>query len=144
MESVEVAGHSVVVLNPEKFQFSQTDVDFAGFRITKDTIELILKYLEAILNYPTPKKITDSWFGLVDQVLHYAKLCDLMEPFRRFLIPKVAFKWSYELDLALEGSKKSIVGAIKDWGTDFRSKKRTPLMTDWSKTGIGFWLLQKH
>ena len=34
MEFLEVAGHAGIVLNPSKFQFSQVDADFAGFRIT--------------------------------------------------------------------------------------------------------------
>ena len=146
MEFLEVAGHAGIVLNPSKFQFSQVDADFAGFRITEDTVEPLPKYLEAILNYPTPQNITDirSWFGLVNQVAHYAKLCDMMEPFRSFLSPKVPFEWNSELDRAFEESKKSIVKAIREGVQIFDPTRRTALMTDWSKTGVGFWLLQKH
>ena len=81
IEFLEVTGNSGVVLNPEKFQFSQKTVDFAGFRVAEDTVEPLPKYLDAIREYPTPKNITDirSWFGLVNQVSFYAKLRELME-----------------------------------------------------------------
>ena len=81
---------------------------------------------------------------MVNQVAHYAKLCDMMEPFRKFLSPKVPFVWNNELDHAFEDSKKLIVKAIREGVQIFDPTRRTALMTDWSKTGIGFWLLQKH
>ena len=146
MEFLEVTGNAGVVLNPTKLQFSQPTVDFAGFRVTKETVEPLPKYLNAIREYPTPKNITDirSWFGLVNQVSHYAKLTDIMEPFRKFLSPKVPFEWNNELNEIFEDSKDMIVDAIKEGVRIFDPTRRTALMTDWSKTGIGFWLVQKH
>ena len=146
MEFLGVAGHAGVVLNFDKFQFSEETVDFAGFRITEDTVEPLPKYLDAIREYPTPKNITDirSWFGLVNQVSHYSQLRDIMEPFRKFLSPKVPFEWTDGLDVAFNRSKTLIVEAIKEGVQIFDPTRRTALMTDWSKTGIGFWLLQMH
>ena len=65
-------------------------MDFAGFRIKADSVEPLPKYLDAIREFPTPASLTDirSWFGLVNQVSHYAQLRDMMEPFRKFLSPK--------------------------------------------------------
>merc|ERR1712157_591028 len=37
-----------------------------------------------------------------------------------------------------------IIDSIKKGVQIFDQSRRTALMTDWSKTGIGFWLLQKH
>ena len=81
-------------MNPEKLQFSQQVVDFAWFRITDETVEPLPKYIDAIKNCPVPKNVKDvrSWFGLVNQVAHYAQLRDMMEPFRAFLSPKVKFE----------------------------------------------------
>ena len=143
IEFLEVCGNAGVVLNPDKLQFAQMTVDFAGFRITEDTVEPLPKYLDAIREYPTPNNIR-SWFGLVNQVSHYAQLRDLMEPFRKFLSPKVKFEWSEELDALFKKSKNQIVDAIKEGVQIFDPSRRTALMPDWSKTGIGFWLLQKH
>ena len=146
IEFLELLANNGVVLNPEKIQFSQETVDFAGFRISLDTVEPLPKYLDAIREYPTPANISDirSWFGLVNQVSHYAQLRDLMEPFRKFLSPKVKFEWTNELDALFNESKSQIISAIKEGVRIFDITKRTSLRTDWSKTGIGFWLLQKH
>ena len=99
IELLEVLGKNGIVVNPEKFQFSQRLVDFAGFHLTETTVEPLPKYLNAILNFPVPKSLTDirSWFGLVNQVSHYAQLRDVMEPFRKFLSPKTMFYWNQEL-----------------------------------------------
>ena len=83
-------GQSGIVLNPTKFQFCQREVDFAGFRISANTIEPLPRYLDAIRDFPTPGNITDirSWFGLVNQVTNYAQLREIMRPFKPF--PKLA------------------------------------------------------
>ena len=141
-----VCANSGVVLNRPKFQFSVTTVDFAGFRITLDSVEPLPKYIDSIKDYPTPKSTCDiqSWFGLVNQVSHYAHLRDIMEPFRKFLSTKCKFEWSEELDELFNDSKEKIIDAIREGVRIFDLSKRTCLRTDWSKTGIGFWLLQKH
>ena len=116
MDFIELCGRAGIVLNPEKFQFCQAAVDFAGFRISKDTVEPLPKYLDAIRAFPTPKTTTDirSWFGLINQVSHYAQLRDMMEPFRRFLSPKEKFTWDDELDALFEESKARIIEAIRE------------------------------
>ena len=146
IEFLEIVGKAGIVLNPEKFQFSQETVDFAGFRITKDSVEPLPKYIDAIREYPTPTNISDirSWFGLVNQVSHYSQLRDMMAPFRKFLSPKVKFEWSEELDTLFKESKRRIVESIYEGVKIFDTSKKTCLSTDYSKIGIGFWLLQKH
>ena len=67
-----------------------------------------------------------------------------MEPFRKFLSPKTKFEWSDELNVRFEESKRHIVEAIKNGVKIFDPSKQTALHSDWSKTGIGFWLSQKH
>ena len=67
-----------------------------------------------------------------------------MEPLRRFLSPKVKFEWNADLEKIFAESKAQIVEAIQKGVQIFDPSRSTALMTDWSKTGIGFWLLQKH
>ena len=88
-----------IILNPDKLQFARKTVDFAGFRISQSSIEPLPKYIDAIKDFPTPKSITDirSWFGLVNQVSNYAQLRDMMQPFRKFLSPKIPFEWDEDL-----------------------------------------------
>ena len=89
------------------FQFGDLIVDFAGFRIGSHSVEPLLKYLDCIRNFPTPTNISDirSWFGLVNQVSHYAQLRPLMEPFRKFLSPKTTFFWNKSLQTGFDDSK---------------------------------------
>ena len=146
IEFLETCGNSGVVLNSDKFQFSLPRVEFAGFRLSEDTVEPLPKYIDAIREYPTPQNISDirSWFGLVNQVSYYADLRNIMEPFRKFLSPKCDFEWTEEHDKLFLKSKDLIISAIKEGVRMFDMLKRTCLRTDWSKIGIGFWLLQKH
>ena len=57
-----------------------------------------------------------------------------MEKFRPFLSPRDAFKFS----------KQSIVNAIGEGVDIFDHERPTCLYTDWSKKGVGYFLLQKH
>ena len=146
IEFLTVTGSSGVVLNPDKFQFAVRTAEFAGFRISDESIEPLPKYLDAIRNFPTPKSTTDirSWFGLVNQVSNYAQLRDIMAPFKPFLSPKYKFFWTSVLDKAFNESKEAIVDAIRKGVEIFDVTKPTCLRPDWSGRGIGYFLLQQH
>lgn len=146
IEFLELVGNNGIVLNPEKFQFSQDAVEFAGFRISATSVEPLPKYIDAIRNFPTPTNIRDirSWFGLVNQVSHYAQLRDMMEPFRKFLSPKTRFEWNDDLNGIFEQSKNCIIEAIREGVKIFDITRPTCLRTDWAKSGIGYFLAQKH
>ena len=51
------------------------------------------------------------------------------------------FHWNAQLQAAFKKWKETI---IDDIVIIFDKTKRTCLATDWSKTGIGYWLFQKH
>ena len=139
-------GQAGIVLNPEKFQFAERSVDFAGFRVSDQTIEPLPKYLDAIRDFPSPTSTTDvrSWFGLVNQVSNYAQLRDTMAPFRPFLSARCKFTWTPELEEAFQASKEAIVEAIRQGVEIFDIQKRTCLRPDWSKRGVGYFLLQQN
>ena len=52
IELLTLAGKSGIIFNPEKFQFGQWEVDFAGFHIGKDWIDPLSKYFGAICDFP--------------------------------------------------------------------------------------------
>ena len=143
---LECCARNGVILNPKKFQFCQKSVDFAGFHLTPSTVEPLPKYIDSITYFPTPTSTTDikAWFGLVNQVAHYAQLRDILQPFRQFLSPSIKFFWNDELQHAFEASKQAIIQAIKRGVEIFDIKRKTCLRLDWSKQGIGFYLSQKH
>ena len=142
-QKLEKAG---IILNTKKFLFCQKSVDFIGSRISNELIESLIKYLDSIRKFPTPKSATDTrnWFGLVNQVLNYVKLRKVMEPFRDFLSPKHKFMWTENLNQSFIESKKLIIDAIRSDVQIFDLGKLTCLRPDWSKQGLGYFLMQKH
>ena len=139
-------GQAGIVLNPDKFQFAERSVNFAGFRVSDSTIKPLPKYLNAIRDFPSPSSTTDirSWFGLVNQVANYAQLRDTMEPFKPFLSPRFKFSWSPQLEEAFQLAKDAIIRAIREGVEIFDMQRRTCLRPDWSTRGIGYFLPQQH
>ena len=145
-EFLDRCGRNGITLNPKKFVFAAETVQFAGFEITNDSVRPSRKYLETIQNFPTPRNVTDvrSWFGLVNQVAYAFASADRMLPFRHLLKKDVPFEWTDELQQIFEESKRKIINDITEGVRIFDPQRPTCLATDWSKTGIGFWLSQKH
>ena len=146
IEWLDICGKNGIILNPSKFKFAKTTVEFAGFEITPNSVRPCARYLEAIKNFPTPRTITDvrSWFGLINQVSYAFASAERMMPFREILKPGTRFEWTEKLNNLFEESKTLIVNEIHQGVEIFDKTKPTCLATDWSKNGIGFWLFQKH
>ena len=143
---LERCGNNGITLNPNKFQFGKDTVDFAGFVITNEHVKPSEKYLKAIEEFPTPTDITGvrSWFGLINQVSYAYSLNNELAPFRELLKPKNKFYWDANLQSIFDRSKSNIINSVKDGVKIFDPKRKTGLVTDWSKTGTGFILFQKH
>ena len=79
---LDTCGRNGVTLNPDKFVFAEDEVEFAGFEITSESVRPSRKYLRAILDFPTPKTITDvrSWFGLINHVSYAFSKTEKMLP----------------------------------------------------------------
>ena len=137
-----------IVFNPSKFQFSRDEVDYAGFTIGKDSVKPAPKILETISSFPVPKNISDvrGWFGLINQVSPFLASRPVMQPFRELLKPAAKGKqiyWDDNLTKLFEESKLVILKAIDNGIKTFEMGKWTCLLTDYCKTGIGFFLMQK-
>ena len=145
-EFLSLCGENGITLNPSKFQFAENTVEFAGFKITPTSVQPSKKYLEAIIDFPTPTDITGvrSWFGLINQSAYAFSATDKMSPFRESLKPGNKFCWDDGMQKLFEESKKEIVNAVQHGVRLFDPMKRTALTTDWSKVGTGFSLVQKH
>ena len=148
VEWLNICGQNGIILNPDKFIFGADTVEFAGFKITSTNIRPCKKYFDPICNFPTPTNITDvrSWFGLINQVSYAFAATEHMLPFWQSLKPGTPFKWDSELNELheFEELKSVIIEEIEEGVRIFEKSKPTCLATDWSKTGIGFWLFQKH
>jgi hypothetical protein len=143
---LDICGRNGIVLNPEKFVFAQSTADFAGFTVTNDCVRPSSKYLSAIKDFPTPGNLTDirSWFGLVNQVAYTFAAAEIMNPFRELLKSNSKFYWNEQLEDIFQRSKVEILKKIEHGVKIYDKSKPTCLATDWSKTGLGYWLLQKH
>ena len=95
---------------------------------------------------PTPASITDlcSWFGLINHVLYAFAATVHVLLFRQLLQQETPFKWTDKLNQLFEESKSVIISEIEKGVRIFDKSKPTCLATNWSKSGIGFWLFQKH
>ena len=141
-----LCGANGITLNPEKFVFAQDTVQFAGFEIGLTTIKPARKFTKAIAEFPIPTSTTDvrSWFGLVNQVAYSFSRADTMAPFRDLLKPSTKFVWTNEHQEAFEASKQEIIEQIQTGVEIFDKGRTTCIATDWSKSGIGFWMFQRH
>ena len=135
-----------IILNPKKFQFGKSTVEFAGFEITPTTVHLCARYLEAIQHFPTPQNITDvrSWFGPINQVSYTFASAECLQPFREVLKKDIRFQWTDELEGLFQESKALILSEIYQGVEIFDKARPTCLATDWGKDGLGLWLFQKH
>ena len=143
---MDKCGANGIILNPAKFQFCQEEVDYLGIRVTMTGVNPPSDFMDSILNFPTPRNITDvqSWNGAVAQISYSFSTCPTMLPFRHLLSSKVPFSWSAELETAFQASKEEIVRQCKEGVRTFDPSLPTCLATDWCKFGMGFWLCQKR
>ena len=143
---LELGFKNGVVFNIPKFEFCQINVQFAGLNMTKTGVAPSHSMLSAIQEFPTPCTLTDarSWFGLVNQVAWAYSLGAIMQPFRDLVKSNAEFDWNQTLQNAFDDSKRIILDLVKEGVSTFDVNKVTCLAPDWSKTGMGFLLLQKN
>ena len=145
-EYIHLLGSHGIILNKEKFQFCQKEVDYVGFRITENGVKPSEETLRAIKEFPRPTNISGirSFFGLIEQVSFAFSKTDVMAPFRHLLSPKTLFSWNDSLEEAFEKGKAEVLKKVMEGIHTFDLNRRTCLQVDWSKEGIGFLLLQKY
>ena len=139
-----------VTLNPDKFQFCQRAVNFVGYNVGWDKYLPSEDKLVAIKNFPMPDNpsISDirSWFGLVNQLAPFVATAPVMSPFRDLLKKGASKKvyWDEILSSKFDFANKELCKLISD-GLHYYDKTRpTIVMTDWSKEGMGFVILQQY
>ena len=135
-----------IVFNPKKFVFAEEEVDYLGFRLTKEGLKPTSEFLNNIRSFPSPKSLTDvrSWYGAINQISYSFASSQAMLPFRQLLRPQVPFYWSEELEAIFVESKEEILRQCQKGVKLYDMSLPTGLATDWSKSCMGFWLVQKH
>ena len=143
---IDLCGRNGVIFNPEKFAFAEDIVEFAGFDVTLDAIKPCLKMTKAISEFPVPTTLKQlrGWFGIVNQVAYAFAQSKVMHPFRELLQKNHKFYWDNTLNDLFAKSKADILCRVEDGVKMFDLLRKTCLATDWSKTGVGFFLLQRY
>ena len=141
-----LCGENGILQNPEKFQFCQKSVNWAGFVIGENTVKPMMHLTAAVRNFPTPVNRTDmrSFMALMQQVSYTTAVAPLLLPFRHLLKEGVPWVWTEELDKVFQDSKRLMADRIEEGVRIFDPYKVTLLLTDWCKHGVGYMLTQKH
>ena len=147
-----LCGENGITIHPGKFKFAQSQVDFVGYSVGWDDYKPSDDMLSAIRNFPMPDNpsIADirSWFGLVNQVALFLATAPVMALFRDLLKPSNATAkkvyWDSELQQLFESTKSDISELASRGLAYYDTNRRTAVITDWSKKGIGFVIMQKH
>ena len=131
-----------ITLNSKKIQIGQS-VKFGGHIITSEGSSPDPDKVRAIKDFPTPTNVTDvrSFMGLSNQFMDY--LPDLkqnLEPIKDLLKKQNAFLWTSDHAKAMEQVKTLITEESSL--ARFDPNKHLVLITDASKKGLGYVLLQ--
>ena len=133
---------SNITISLKKMQVGQS-VIFAGFNISSDGIHPIEERIAAIKNFPTPKATTNlkSFLGLANQLGHFVPdLTHSVNALRGLLRKNVAWQWLPDQEKAFQCTKDILTGNLVL--RPFNPNLDTELITDASRIGLGFALLQ--
>ncbi|KAK4313454.1 hypothetical protein Pmani_015211 [Petrolisthes manimaculis] len=149
-EFLELCAKKGITLKPEKFSFCKREVEFVGFHLGWEEYRPTEDRLAAIRNFTVPAQptITDirSWFGFVNQLAPFLAAAPVMTPFRDLLKKPTGSKvyWDEQLRQKLTQAKETICQLAKDGLAYYDRTRPTAAITDWSKEGIGFVVLQQY
>ena len=98
-----------------------------------------------ICKFPWPQNITGVrvWFGPMVQVSFAFSKTREMKPLRDLLKKDNGFTWSAALDSAFQSAHQFMADKVVALVRTFFLDRPTALVLDWSKSGVGFILLQK-
>ena len=118
-------------------------VVFAGYNISKDGIKPIADRTAAISNFPTPSctKELKSFIGLSNQLGHFVPdLAHSVNTLNQLLRKNVSWQWLPDQESAFKTTKEILTGDLIL--KPFNPNHDTELITDASRIGLGFALLQ--
>ena len=134
-----------ISLCQDKFRFCQRDIGFAGFHVTQDGYQISPVITKAITEFLTPSSRTDlrSFLSLVNQISGTSsQISKATTPLGLLLSNKNDFHLAAPHDQAFRVTKRLLSNApIMAF---YDATKPTRLLTDASRTGIGFILQQQY
>ena len=141
-----LCGRHGILQHPDKFVFCQKEVDWAGFHLGVDDVKPLAKHTQAVRDFPAPENVTDlrSFMQLVNQVSHFYAAQPKLHPFRELLKKDTPWYWDEHLDNLFSQVKAVIADKIETGVKTFDLSRPVALLTDWSKSGVGYVLTQKY
>ena len=116
---------------------------FAGYQVGAEGVKPHTDRTRAIADFPKPKDISElrGFLGLVNQLGHFIPdLAHVTNPLRELLKKDIQFQWLEEHDKAFNDTKSLL---LRDMSVQpFDTSKVTHLLTDASRSGLGFALIQ--
>lgn len=149
-EFLETCAEKGITLQPEKFKFCRKEVEFVGYCLGWDMYKPTDDRVAAIKHFAMPAKptISDirSWYGFVNQLAPFLITAPIMEPFRELLKKHTGKQvyWDELLERRFKLAQDTICQMAKDGLAYYDKTRPTIAMTDWSKEGIGFVVLQQY
>lgn len=139
-----------ITLKPENFQFARREIYLVGFRLGWDAYKPTEEHLAAIKNFPMPDNLSISdiraWYGFVNQLAPFLAKAPIMNTFRELLKKPVGRQvyWDDQLCINFHQAQDTICQLAR-YGLAYYNKTRpTAAITDWSKEGIRFVILQQY
>ena len=139
-----------ITLKPEKFKFCRREVEFVGFDVGWDSYRPSEDCLSAIRKFSMPQTptISDirSWYGFVNQLAPFLATAPVMVYFRDLLKKPTGKQvyWDENLQEKFRHVQDIICRLAKDGLTYYDKLRPTVAVTDWSREGVGFVILQQY
>ena len=133
---------SNITISLKKMEIGESVV-FAGYNISSKGIHPIEERIAAIKNFPTPQNTTNlkSFLGLANQLGHFVPdLTHSVNALRGLLKKNIAWQWLPDQEGAFKTTKEILTGNLVL--RPFNPNYDTELVTDASRIGLGFALLQ--
>ena len=133
---------SNITISLKKMQVGESVV-FAGYNISREGVQPIAERIAAIRDFPTPPntKKLKGFLGLTNQLGHFVPdLTHSVNALKELLKKNVAYQWLPDQEYAFQATKDILTSklVLKTFNPNFE----TELITDASRIGLGFALLQ--
>ena len=132
-----------ITISLKKMQVGES-VIFAGYQVSGNGIHPVSDRTKAIKDFPAPTNTKElkSFLGLATQLAHFVPdLAHSTDPLRQLLKKNVAWQWLPDQEKAFQQTKQILTGklVLRPFNPNFV----TELITDASRQGLGFILMQQ-
>ena len=141
---LQACRNNQISINAAKVQYGRREANFAGFLLTGGTYVIDPELSAALRDFPRPTNRTAlrSFLGLAQQVGYFTDaITSLTAPLRDLNTKTTTWLWQEHHEEAFEAARQAL--STTPCLTPFDPALQTELLTDASKTGLGFLLRQR-